>query len=92
MGIAVICLWLSRDHFKKLVKGLFGKDSEAYDTGEPVRYENAILGLTAGGAFLFFFSWGVGVKLLGSSGLFCVVLCLCSVHNQASGRTGNAGA
>ena len=49
MGIAVICMWLSRDHFKKLVKGLFGKDSEAYLAGEPVRYENAILGLAAGG-------------------------------------------
>ena len=63
MGITAICLWLSRDHFKKLVKGLFSKDSEAYGAGEPVRYENAILGLTAGGAFLFFFSWGVGMKL-----------------------------
>ena len=46
-----------------MVKGLFGKDSEASGAGEPVRYENAILGLTAGGAFLFFFSWGVGMKL-----------------------------
>ena len=61
MGIAVISLWLSRHHFKKLVKSLFEGRSRSYDSDEPMKYGNAILGLIAGGAFLFFFSWSAGM-------------------------------
>mgnify|MGYP001025482766 CR=1 FL=1 len=61
MGIAVISLWLSRHHFKKLVKSLFEGRSRSYDSDEPMKYGNAILGLIAGGAFLLFFSWSAGM-------------------------------
>lgn len=61
IGIGVICLWLGREHFKRLLKGIF-RSSDSYDSDEPVQYSNAVLGIIAGMTFLFFFSWKAGMK------------------------------
>ena len=60
MGLAVISLWLGREHFRNLARSLF-RSSDTYDSDEPMKYGNAILGSLAGGTFLFVFSLRAGV-------------------------------
>lgn len=61
MGIAVTSLWLSRDHIRNLLRNLV-KGSDDYDSNEAMKHSSAILGIIAGGAFLFLFSWFAGMK------------------------------
>ena len=60
MGLAVISLWLGREHFRSLARSLF-RSSDTYDSDEPMKYGNAVLGVLAGGTFLFVFSLRAGV-------------------------------
>jgi len=61
MGIAVTSLWLGRDHLRNLFRNLL-KSSHDYDSHEPMKHNSAVLGIIAGGGFLFLFSRLAGMK------------------------------
>ncbi|MBD3182267.1 hypothetical protein GF312_08245 [Candidatus Poribacteria bacterium] len=62
MGMAAIAIWLTRNHLKRILTGMF-KGQKGYDDNEPMKYSNAILGLMLGGGFLFIFSMAAGMKI-----------------------------
>ncbi|MGB9594659.1 MAG: DUF6785 family protein [Candidatus Poribacteria bacterium] len=55
IALAVIALWMSRNHLKEVFKKIIGFKSNLDDSDEPLRYRSAAIGALIGLAFIFFF-------------------------------------
>ena len=55
LGLAMIALWVSRNHIKEVFKKAIGYKAVLDDSDEPMRYRTAVLGVIGGMAFIFFF-------------------------------------
>ena len=64
IALAIIALWISRDHLKEVFKKIIGYKSNLDDSEEPMRYRSAVIGALVGLAFIFFFCSKYGAASL----------------------------
>ena len=62
LGLAIIALWVSRNHIIEVFKKVVGYRTDLDDSDEPMRYRTAVLGGIGGMAFIFFFCSKFGVS------------------------------
>lgn len=63
LGLAISLLWLSKGYLKQVWRRAWGLPSEVDDSGEPLSYRWAILGLLGGGIFLLVFCLLAGMSV-----------------------------
>jgi len=63
IGICIFALFNERRYLAAVFRRALGLASELDDSGEPLRYRWAVLGLAGGLAAIAFFSWRTGVSL-----------------------------
>jgi hypothetical protein len=62
LALAMIALWVSRNHVKEAFKKVVGYRTDMDDSDEPMRYRMAVLGIIGGTAFIIFFCSRHGVS------------------------------
>jgi len=63
IGLCVISLWMSRMHLKEVMNTVLGRKSKLDDSGEPISYRAAIVGIIGGVIFLTLFLVRAGMSL-----------------------------
>jgi hypothetical protein len=64
IALAVLALWISRNHLKDAFKKIIGYKSKIDDSDEPMSYRSAAIGALVGLAFIFFFASKYGASSL----------------------------
>jgi hypothetical protein len=77
IALAILALWISRNHLKEVFKKIINYKSDLDDSDEPMRYRTAVIGVILGLGFIFFFCSKYGVSSIfykSNAGMSTVVI------------------
>jgi hypothetical protein len=77
IALAILALWISRNHLKEVFKKIINYKSDLDDSDEPMRYRTAVIGMILGLGFIFFFCSKYGVSSIfykSNAGMSTVVI------------------
>ena len=64
LALAILALWISREHIKNVFKKVVGYRAKMDDSDEPMKYRTAVIGMICALAFIFFFCSKYGASSL----------------------------
>ncbi len=76
LAIFFVAMWSSRRHLRLVARKVFGQKSAIDDSGEPISYRTAALGLIVGGILLLIFCYQAGMSVWVAVVFFAVYFAL----------------
>ena len=88
LGIAIVSFWLGRKPIWQVIKRAIGAMSDADDSGEPIKYRTAVIGIILGFSFLVFFSYQAGTTVQFGLAFFSVYFVIAFAHTRTRAELG----